>query len=106
MYHAGIDETMDAITLIDPIHGQEYTSAKDAQGNCVCTDVSAMFVAPGQPATLSATYGAPPGDVSRVDVFVPHFGTFHDLPISPPHRPRRVRPAGSRQPTSASRPTT
>jgi hypothetical protein len=31
--------------------------------------------------TLSATYGAPPQDVHAVDVVVPHFGTFANVPL-------------------------
>ncbi len=45
------------------------------------TEMQSAFVTPDAPLTLSATFGAPPPQVRRVDVFVPRFGTFKDVPL-------------------------
>jgi len=35
----------------------------------------------GAPLLLSATFGAPPPDVDALDVVIPRFGTFEDVPL-------------------------
>ena len=46
------------------------------------SNLGAQFVGDGTTTVLSATYGAPPADVKAMDVVVPRFGTFKDVPIS------------------------
>lgn len=78
---AGTD-TLDGIYLIDGAHGRRYLVARDRENNCVCDhDLYHQDLAPGQPASLSAIFGAPPPSVKAVDVFIPRFGTFKDLPL-------------------------
>ena len=75
--------SMDAISLIDTKNRKRYLVGRDSGGACLCdTDLSSAFVKPGAPLLLSATFGAPPADVEAVDVVVPRFGTFKDVPIS------------------------
>lgn len=75
--------SMDGISLIDSRNGKRYLVARDERGECVCdTDLSSAFVEPQSPLLLSATFGAPPSDVDAVDVVIPRFGTFKDVPLS------------------------
>lgn len=76
-------DTMDGISLIDATNRKKYLAARDSSGACACdTDLGSTFVEAGQSVNLSATFGAPPPAVRTVNVFVPHFGTFKDVPIS------------------------
>lgn len=75
--------TVDGLALIDSVNRKKYLVARDTAGKCVCDgDLSATFARPGRSVNLSATFGAPPGSVRTVNVFVPKFGTFRDVPIS------------------------
>jgi hypothetical protein len=75
--------SMDGISLIDSRNGKRYLVARDERGECVCdTDLGSAFVEPQSPLLLSATFGAPPSDVDAVDVVIPRFGTFKDVPLS------------------------
>ncbi|HET8537226.1 MAG TPA: hypothetical protein VFL73_08620 [Solirubrobacteraceae bacterium] len=73
--------SVDGIYLLDRAHGQKYLVARDPDGRCICdTGLEGRRVADGS-ITLSATYGAPPPNVTAVDVVVPHFGTFANVPL-------------------------
>lgn len=74
--------SMDGITLIDAEHASQYLVARTSDNDCVC-DVGAdhSFV-PRKPEVMSATFGAPPPEVTSVDVRIPGFGTFTDVPLS------------------------
>jgi hypothetical protein len=74
--------SLNGIYLIDAAHGQKYLVAQDADGRCLCdVDLSDTWVESDAPLNLSATFGPPPPGVHSIDVFVPHFGTFADVPL-------------------------
>jgi hypothetical protein len=74
------EDTLDGIYLVDPVNRKKYPVAKDSEGMCVCSDSSGLLAA-GDETALTATFGAPPEDVTQVDVSVPEFGTFRDVAI-------------------------
>ncbi len=75
--------TVDGISLIDTTNSKRYLVARDSEGVCVCeSDLSSANVEPGSPKALSATFGAPPADVDAVDIVIPNFGTFKNVPLS------------------------
>jgi hypothetical protein len=75
-------DSVDGIYLVDNANKKRYPVARDSTRRCVCSaHLEAVFIAPGESTILSATFGAPPADVQAVDVFVPHAGTFHDVPV-------------------------
>lgn len=79
----GDSSTLDGISLIDSQNRQRYLVARDANGTCVCDgNLSSAFIEFKAPVVLSATFGAPPEDVDTVDVVIPQFGTFKDVPLS------------------------
>ena len=74
--------TLDGVYLLDTKNAKKYLVGRDAENNCACDgDLGGAFVHSEAPLTLSATFGAPPADVQAVDVFVPRFGTFKDVPL-------------------------
>ena len=76
-------DTADGISLIDATNRKRYLVARDSSGRCVCdNDLSGTFVEPAGPTVLSATFGAPPPDVKAVDVVIPKYGTFKNVPFS------------------------
>lgn len=76
-------DTVDGISLIDTKNRKRHLVARDARGTCVCDEnLSSTFVEQGSPTVLSATFAAPPPDVDVMDVVIPKFGTFKDVPVS------------------------
>jgi hypothetical protein len=76
-------DTMDGISLVDSKNRKRYLVGRDSDNACVCdSGLGSAFVTSDSPLLLSATFGAPPGDVTAVDVVVPRFGTFKDVPLS------------------------
>ena len=75
--------TVDGIQLVDGKHSKLYLVASDGDGTCLCSrGLSAVFLDSGEPLLLSATYAAPPADVTAVDVRVPNFGIITNVPVS------------------------
>lgn len=73
--------SIDGIYLIDRERGMKYLVARDTDGRCICdAGLADTSLAYGS-VPLSATFGAPPPDVTAVDVVVPHFGTFANVPL-------------------------
>lgn len=74
--------SLDGVFLIDAKNRKKYLVGRDPTGACACeSNLSTAFVGKSAPLLLSSTFGAPPPDVRTVDVFVPHFGTFKDVPL-------------------------
>jgi len=79
----GDTSTLDGVSLIDSENRRRYLVARDSEGVCVCDgNLSGAFVEAGAPLLMSATFGAPPEDVSTVDLVIPQFGSFKDVPLS------------------------
>ena len=75
--------TLDGIYLVDNTDAKKYPVARDSYNQCVCdTNLLGTYVYQGAPLFLSATFGAPPGYVKAVNVFIPHYGTFVNVPIT------------------------
>ncbi len=76
-------DTIDGISLVDVTNRKRHLVARDARGTCVCDEnLSSTFVEQGSPLLLSATFAAPPPDVDVMDVVIPKYGTFKDVPVS------------------------
>lgn len=71
------------VELLDTANGKLHTVALDQEGNCVCTgEASGIFLDAGDSVLFSATYAAPPENVSAMGVRIPTVGTFNDVPLS------------------------
>lgn len=74
--------SLDGIYLVDGEHGRRYLVGRDAQNHCACDDgLGLQGLSKDAPVNLSAIFGAPPPSVKTVDLFIPRFGTFKDLPL-------------------------
>lgn len=75
--------TLDGVYLIDTTNSKKYPVARDSNNACLCdSNLLGPNLTSAAPMFLSATFGAPPTTVTAVDVFVPTFGTFANVPIS------------------------
>ena len=69
------------VHLIDAVGKKKYFVTRDTENNCVCSrDVP--NIAPQSRANLWAKFPAPPEDVQRITVVIPHFIPMDDVPIS------------------------
>ena len=69
-----------AVHLIDPVGKKKYFVMRDAEQKCVCSrDLGS--VAAGEKTNLWAKFPAPPADVQKVSIVVPHFTLMDDVPI-------------------------
>ena len=71
-----------AITLIDTVGKKKYFVIRDTDENCVCSNELPSVNAKSR-AALWAKFPAPPGDVKKIGVAIPHFIPMDDVPISP-----------------------
>ncbi|MEO3798721.1 hypothetical protein [Nonomuraea sp. B1E8] len=85
MSGAPLDYTVEAVSLIDPVNAKRYRVARNGTGEdaeCVCSGTQGQFLEKGDSSTLYAVFAAPPADVTKINVEMPMFGVFTDVPIS------------------------
>jgi hypothetical protein len=73
--------TVGGVHLIDAEGKKKYFVVRDAEGQCACSR-DLRSVKPGSRAQLWAKFPAPPDDVQKISVVVPHFLPVDDVPIS------------------------
>ncbi|TYB51209.1 hypothetical protein FXF51_53745 [Nonomuraea sp. PA05] len=80
-----LDFTVSTVSLIDPVNAKRYRVARNGTGEeaeCVCSGTQGQFLEPEEASTLYAVFAAPPADVTKINVEMPMFGVFTDVPIS------------------------
>ncbi len=75
--HGGIG----GVHLIDPVGKKKYFVARDTESTCLCSR-SLPKIASRSRMQLWAKFPAPPEDVQKISVVVPHFIPMDDVPIS------------------------
>jgi hypothetical protein len=68
------------VHLIDPVGKKKYFVARDSEGKCVCSQ-GIKDIAPGASVNVWAKFAAPPAEVQKVSVIVPHFSPMDDVAI-------------------------
>ena len=69
------------VTLVDGANKKKYFVVRDTETNCLCSrDIK--DIAPKSRANLWAKFPAPPDDVQKISIVIPHFGPIDDVPIS------------------------
>jgi len=71
-----------AIHLIDGESKKKYFVVTDSDGNLLCSN-SISDIAPKSQITLWAKFPAPPNEVRKITVEIPHFVPFEDVAIVP-----------------------
>lgn len=70
---------LSGVYLLDPATGARLPVRRDR--GCVCSATDGVDVAPGGSTILSASFPAPSPEADALDVVVPHFGAFRDVPL-------------------------
>jgi hypothetical protein len=69
------------VTLVDPVAKKKYFVVRDTEKKCVCSS-GLHDVIKGSRLNLWAKFPAPPEDVSKIGIVIPHFAPMDDVPIS------------------------
>ena len=72
--------TIGGVHLLDPANKKQYPVIRDGEGNCLCSRGIAD-VASKSRVNLWAKFPAPPGDVKKVSIVIPHFLPMDDVPL-------------------------
>lgn len=73
--------TIGGVTLVDSAGKKKYFVVRDTENTCVCSS-NIKDIAPKSRANLWAKFPAPPDDVQKISVIIPHFTPMDDVPIS------------------------
>lgn len=74
-------DSIGGVTLVDGANKKKYFVVRDTESNCVCSR-GVKDLKPQTRANLWAKFPAPPDDVQKIGVVIPHFGPLDDVPIS------------------------
>ena len=80
---SGVNESnsIGGVHLIDPVGKKKYLVVRDSQNNCDCSRKLADL-RPKSSANLWARFPAPPDNLEKINVVIPHFAPLDDVPIS------------------------
>ena len=73
--------SLGGVVLIDEANKKKYFVVRDSEGQCVCSRGLKDQKA-GETRNLWVRFPAPPDDVQKISVVVPHFSPMDDIPLS------------------------
>ncbi len=69
------------VNLVDSAGKKKYFVVRDTEDNCLCSrDIK--DIQPRSRGNLWAKFPAPPDDVQKISIVIPHFSPLDDVPIS------------------------
>jgi len=80
-HHIKDHASVAGISLIDAVNKKKYLVARDSEDTCLCSR-GLNDVAAGERLNVWAKFPAPPDDVQKINVSIPHFSPADDVPIS------------------------
>ena len=79
--HVSIDSgSIGGVHLLDPASKKKYPVIRDSGGYCLCSR-GIPDIASKSRSNFWAKFPAPPGDVKKVSIVIPHFLPMDDVPI-------------------------
>lgn len=69
------------VTLVDGANKKKYFVVRDTENSCLCSRDLKDIPAKSR-ANVWAKFPAPPDDVQKISIVIPHFGPIDDVPIS------------------------
>ncbi len=79
--HDVIDfSSVGGVQLIDEANRKKYFVVRDSAGKAVCSQ-KIGDIKPGQTTNLWARFPAPPPEVQKISIVIPHFSPMDDVPI-------------------------
>ena len=73
--------SVDGVRLVDPVAKKAYLPAVTSDGQCVCSPDDGATGEVRSSVWVTVTFAAPPAQLTIINVTVPTFGTFTDVPI-------------------------
>ena len=73
--------TIGGVTLVDGANKKKYFVVRDTENNCVCSR-GLKEIPPKSRGNVWAKFPAPPDDVQKISIVIPHFSPIDDAPIS------------------------
>ena len=73
--------SVDGVRLVDPVAKKAYLPAVTADGQCVCSPDDGATGEVRSSVWVTVTFAAPPAQLTMINVTVPTFGTFTDVPV-------------------------
>jgi hypothetical protein len=80
-YETGDFNSIGGVNLVDAAGKKKYLVLRDSNGKCVCSR-DLKSIKPGGRAKLYAKFPAPPEEVEKITIEIPHFIPMDDVPIS------------------------
>ena len=80
-FHITDYDSIGGVNLVDTVNKKKYMVARDSENHCLCSR-GLSGVAPGTRKNLYAQFPAPPDDVHKINVLIPHFLPANDVPVS------------------------
>jgi hypothetical protein len=80
-YHIGDFQSIGGVSLVDAVNKKKYMVTRDSESHCLCSR-GLSGVDPGTRKNVWAQFPAPPVDVQKINVVIPHFSPANDVPIS------------------------
>jgi len=74
--------SVSGIHLVDPVNKKKYFVVRDSDKNCLCSQDVADVKEGGGRVTLWAKFPAPPPEVQKITIQIPHFQPIDDVTIS------------------------
>jgi hypothetical protein len=68
------------VHLVDPVGKKKYFVARDSENKCLCSQ-KVKDIPAGSRANLWAKFPAPPDDVPKISIMVPHFAPMDDVSL-------------------------
>ncbi len=80
-FHITDFDSIGGVNLVDTVNKKKYLVARDSENHCLCSR-NVGGVGPGTRKNLYAQFPAPPDDVQKINVVIPHFLPANDVPVS------------------------
>lgn len=80
-FHITDFDSIGGVNLVDTVNKKKYMVARDSENHCLCSR-GLSGVGPGTRKNLYAQFPAPPDDVQKINVVIPHFLPANDVPVS------------------------
>ena len=74
-------DSIGGVNLVDNAGKKKYFVVRDTENNCLCSR-GIKDVSPKSRTNLWAKFPAPPDDVQKISIVIPHFGPIDDVAIS------------------------
>lgn len=78
----GNDLLSDDVKLSDPQNSLVYSPGKGADKSCMCSELDAASLEPGESRTVFTTYKGLPDGVGTVTVTIPNVAPFEGIPVT------------------------